>query len=450
MGKEKLTDIFMEYPDTIESPIKMDHPNQAIPIYDGEFVLELNTKQIVMDGKLEFRWFPSPSVVFMGNSHTDIPIIHDFFESNEMLKVLINNELFGFGRMIRVTVGLSKYEYPILGNIGYPAVDGDKSKHVEKIKFSIPNFGKFIGNNVRKIDRTIIKASKARLSFECDDYNINIDRCFDVNERLESLNSNGGYLILSNGILESKKGKLNFDEVNEVMLSLSTFLTFLLGRRTSAIFRIGFDNQKEVWKDYSSYLFDDNHFTTSWMPRKRITGFDKLWKIYRALWGNENNRDFLQTAIHWYIEANTSKFHDTALVNAQAALELIYNWWIVESKQLIMGSDSDKISAANKIRLIVSQLQLKAHIPSSLTNLSDAFRGINDVTDGPDAITYIRNAIVHSRKKNREKLIGLSNEVKLEARELSLYYIELSLLEILEYKDTITDRMKVYNNGFSI
>ncbi|WP_397301614.1 hypothetical protein [Nonlabens ulvanivorans] len=450
MGKEKLTDIFNKYPETIESPIKMDFTNQAISIYEGEFALKLNDDLIHIDGKLEFRWFPSPCAVFMGNPKANTSLVHEFFKSNEALEVIIDNSLFGLGRFIRVIIGPSNSEYPVQGNIIYPAVEGERSKLVDKIVFSVPNFGDFIGKSVRKVNKTQYTASKARLSFECDDYKVCIDRCFDVKERLESLSNNGGYLILSNGSLEAKKGKLSFDKVNEVMLSLSTFLTFLLGKRTSTIFRIGFENQKEVWKDYSNYLFDDYYFTTSWMPRKPITGFDELWKIYRALWENENDRDFLQTAIHWYIEANTSKFHDTALVNAQAALELIYNWWVVENKQLIMGSDSDKISAANKIRLIVSQLQLKAHIPTSLTNLSDVIRGIKDVTDGPDAITYIRNAIVHSRKKNREKLIGLSNEVKLEARELSLYYIELSLLEILEYKGTITDRMKVYNNGFFI
>ncbi|MGB4568690.1 MAG: hypothetical protein WBH96_06955, partial [Dysgonamonadaceae bacterium] len=47
----------------------------------------------------------------------------------------------------------------------------------------------------------------------------------------------------------------------------------------------------------------------------------------------------------WYVEANSNAgFSEGSIILAQTALELIYNWWIVENKKIILGKDSENIS----------------------------------------------------------------------------------------------------------
>ena len=79
---------------------------------------------------------------------------------------------------------------------------------------------------------------------------------------------------------------------------------------------------------------------------------------------------------------------------AQTALELIYNWWIIEKKGLISGKDSESLSASNKLRLVLSQLNVSYSIPQGLSRLEKYANDNQDIIDGPEVIVQIRNAIV--------------------------------------------------------
>ncbi len=441
MKKHRFNDLFSSYPVIIESPIKMTYPNEVVTIYKGVFTLKIKEIEINLEGKLEFRWFPHPSVAYLGKPVDDITHIHTFIKYNGDISVFIDEKYFGKGPLIDINLGNPQSDFSFRGMISHPAIKGDQLVPVNQIIFSIPNFGDFIGYNVQKVSGSMNSAIKARLSLECKEYAISIDRHIDLKERLRNVSDNGGYHILSDGLVESKIGKITFEQSQEIMLSLSTFLTFVSGKRTSPIFRIGYLDNKESWKDYSSYLFDSYQYTESWMPKRITDDFKGLWLNYRKIWNDEDDKDFLQTAIHWYIEANTSKFLDTAIVNAQAALELLYNWWVVEQKQMMLGTDSDRISAANKIRLVVSQIEISQSVPRDFTFLTNYISRFPNILDGPDTIVQTRNAIVHSKKKNREKLNSINNEIKHETMQLSLWYIELALLKILNYSGKYINRV---------
>jgi len=55
--------------------------------------------------------------------------------------------------------------------------------------------------------------------------------------------------------------------------------------------------------------------------------------------------------------------------------------------------------------------------------------------DGPRAISYLRNAIVHPTKKKRSKISEASEEVKFVVGNIGLNYIALSILKIIGYND---------------
>ncbi len=159
------------------------------------------------------------------------------------------------------------------------------------------------------------------------------------------------------------------------------------------------------------------------------------------LWKDANAKDFLLKAIDWYVEVNQLSLHsDGPIIMSQTALELIYNWLIVEKNKLLIGKDAANIAAANKMRLLLSNIKVDKAIPPNFDNL----KKIKEFVDGPDAITQIRNAIVHSQEEKRRKLNSFSNMTKFEAIYLSIWYIEMALLYILEFDAVYLNRCTNY------
>lgn len=207
------------------------------------------------------------------------------------------------------------------------------------------------------------------------------------------------------------------------------------------MFATGIFENSEVWCDYTSYFVDTFKNCTSWPQKFSIIGIEPIWEKFNEIWRDKENRNFLTSAIHWYVEANNnSGFSEGAIIMAQTALELIYNWWLIENKKLIVGKDSENINASNKIRLLLSQLEIDYSVPSGLKNLKEFVDGEIQIQDACDAIVQIRNAIVHSQEEKRKKLSAIHFKVISEALELSIWYIEMSLLRILGFNGKYYNR----------
>ncbi len=117
---------------------------------------------------------------------------------------------------------------------------------------------------------------------------------------------------------------------------------------------------------------------------------------------------------------------------------------------MILGKDSENISASNKIRLLLSQLNIGYQIPTDLNSLQEFKVSENNILDAPEAIVYTRNAIVHSQIEKRKKLSEISFDTILETLQLYIWYIEMSLLRILEFEDKYINRCintNYYSNG---
>jgi hypothetical protein len=77
-------------------------------------------------------------------------------------------------------------------------------------------------------------------------------------------------------------------------------------------------------------------------------------------------------------------------------------------------------------------LGIDLKLPTDLINLTQLANQQN-LVDGPQAITEIRNAIVHPNPKNRHKGGGSSEKIRTEAWSVGLGYIELALLKLFDY-----------------
>lgn len=430
-----------DFPDAISDSVKMIEANSVLIIYEGEYSIKSGTDEIKINGKITYEWFANSGAYFYGNPIADNEELIDASKHHNTYSVIVEGLEFGQGFITYFEFG-HLTETKIKGTISQHAILGDKSISVEKIRFSLPNLREFHGLPVKRVTEKEISTSMGRLVLEDENYKIIIDKCFDYKKRKENLEEKGGYIILYNGELTSKKGTLNHTDTRDIFHCLDTFLTFLNGRRTSALFKQGIFEEQVVWTDYTDYFIDTYKAVQTWPQRHSIAHLNDLWKHFRVIWNNNpEDKNFLTSLIHWYVEANGhAGFSEGSIILAQTALELVYNWWIVENKKIILGKDSENISASNKIRLLISQLNVARSIPVAFTELQKFKDTTDNVVDSPDSIVYIRNAIVHSQEEKRKKLSAIDYKAKYEALQVYLWYIELTLLCILDYNGEYFNR----------
>lgn len=441
MTNDELLEEFKDIPEIIESSIEMTEANSSIKIYEGEYLLKDDTEEIKVNGIITFDWVANSGSHFSGQAVLERSQFKTFTNSHSVYKIIINGLEFGNGFITKNSFGSNFEGSFIKGTLSQQAVLGDKSISVEKITFSIPNLRDLLGLPVKKVTSQNISTLMNRLRLENDNYIISIDKCSNYKKRLESLEEKGGYIILYYGEIVSKKGSLKLEDTKEVFHCLDTFLTFINGRRTSAMFLQGIFEGEVIWCDYTDYFVDPYKVVQSWQQRHSIRGLNELWKNFSSLWKETEDKNFLTSAIHWYVEANgNSGFSEGSIIMAQTALELLYNWWVIEHKKLIIGKDSENINASNKIRLLLSQLNINHSAPEAFKQLEQFIVDSKDIIDAPDAVVQIRNAIVHSQEEKRKKLSAIHYKAKYEALQLCIWYIEMTLLCILDFDDIYFNR----------
>lgn len=433
-----------DLPDMIVSEYQMREPNEEIMLFEGAFELRVNsdtdTDTYSLEGKIFFSWFPEIGVKFYGESNGDqryIPLA--LLGTNNSYELLVENTVFEKVRLVRTK---QSDKIDIEGGVSGKAIFGDKSIPVDKVRFAVPNLRSFRGETVKYSNESGTKSSD-RIIIENDEYLIRIDKSLDFRGQYEKLQQRGGYTTLYSGELEAKKKQINPDGLEEITFRLAYFLSFLNGRMTTPLFFQGIDGKEIKWTDFTRrFHIHQYKSVVTWPPKHtRIKGLNETWQKFNSLFDDENDKDFLTSAIWWYIEANLgSTLTESRIVTAQNCLELIYNWFIVEKQKLIVGRDSANISAANKVRLLIAQLRITTDIPQQLFHLQSFVNKDREIVDGVDAFVQIRNAVVHSQEKKRKKLLKIGHEIKEEALQLAIWYIELSLLYILNFKGKYYNR----------
>jgi len=423
--KKDIEDILNHLPVRTKLPVVMDGPNDIIPIYSGSFKVHDDDKSWELNGSIEFHWFPDTEVKFKGEVVNGPNALFDFF-----------------GRYTLEAGGHNLGDIRVLGNdmrgpwtlegVVRKPVWGEGSIPVSEVQFAIPNIREWLGEAVKE-DIGSSQVHKSRITLETDKYRITFDKIPDYMKRVALLTNSGGYMLLYTGSITKNKGMISNRELIEWLDRFHHFLYFLNGRRTAPLFLSGILDGEVLWTDYTPYTIDIQKNTETWSQIHFLNGINDAWKKFDTMWQNELDKDFLISAIHWYVEANSqSGYVEGSIILAQTALELIYNWLLVKQKKMIQGKDADSISASNKIRLLLSQLNIDQAIPADLSALS----AIENARDGPEIFVTIRNALVHGQERIRK----ISLTAKYQALQLALWYIELSLLYILGYTGNYHNR----------
>lgn len=411
------------------SPVAMNLPNEPIPIYSGEFILKGQNKEFKLTGEIFFKWFPDMKVKLTGSFLDDLHPNMDLLEKYDLVvkdKVHGTLEITGINDAGTCTAEARRFVW------------GEKAIPVKEVSFAMLNMRDFLGNAVKDVTATGVYVQNARLTFDDKLFRIEIDKLSNYKELNGELNDKGGYLITYAGKLFKKKDAISLTELQDWHNRFHHFLYFLNGRRIAPMFYTAHHDGELIWTDYSAYTIDIHKYVLCWSDTIFLNDLPQLWKSYNKLWKkDEADQDFLTTAIHWYVEANNNAgMVEGSIILIQTALELIYNWFLVERQKMIVGGDAEGLSAANKIRLLIYQFKISADIPAAFKELA----AVPNVQDGPEAFVKIRNALVHGQENKRAELRNITLKAKYQALQLGIWYVELALLYIMGYKGKYKNR----------
>jgi hypothetical protein len=313
--------------------------------------------------------------------------------------------------------------------------------------FHLFNFPDFHGpdNYVLLSGEPPLQGSRScgRAVLNADGWTISIAATDQTHRLVKELKEHGGYVITHMGqIVRDNGDSFTSEHLENVQTCLHYFLSYALGRWAGPALPIGFDvdgnrvfeywglgvTARNAWN--SSYsCFDVHHaeFLSQLFP-----GFMSLWN--KPLW-----RTPLCHALYWYLgacEPSTGIGVDTCLILAQTALEgLAWTYCVLDRKMVLPDAFKQRgLTASNKLRLLASSLGIPLEIPAGLTALHAKVQP--GWKDSMDAITGIRNSLVHSDAKTQLPLNSYY-----DAWRLALWYLDLVLMRLCGHQGKYANRL---------
>ena len=312
-------------------------------------------------------------------------------------------------------------------------------------KFHLFNFPKFSGpdNYIITSDTQTRHISTAcgRAILKADGWVVTIAATDKTDDLCKALEAQGGYAITHMGEIKREDGAaFSTHQLDDLMHCLHAFLSFVLGRWAGLAFPVGFDKAgNKVFEQWGlpSTASGDWHGSKSWFDEHHGELLAETFPGFLALWKDSLWHEALWKATYWYLIANDSNV-DSGLILAQTALELLAWTYCVEQRRMASAQafgERGGLCAADKLRILASTLAIPLGLPAHLDALNAPMPG-RKWQDAMDAITGIRNVLVHPHAKTEPPKGSYY-----EAAKLSLWYLDLILLRLCGHKGKYGNRL---------
>lgn len=186
---------------------------------------------------------------------------------------------------------------------------------------------------------------------------------------------------------------------------------------------------------------------------------EHIFPNFIEYWNNTNWNNPLRWSINWYVESNRGGgTPDGRIIWVQSALELLsWTYFVTEGRMTKeefkalknkKNNKTDKIGEAEAgIRKLFKTLNIPTFfltIPTKLQNFElfiqeQRLKG-NGFKDYLQAFIRVRNNITHPEKRFEPSFLA-----KIEALQLGLWYLELTLLGLFKYQGCYANRLEQMN-----
>jgi hypothetical protein len=255
------------------------------------------------------------------------------------------------------------------------------------------------------------------------------------------LKAEGGYRLTHIGSLEKEDGTpFSGKDAEYYLKALQYFLSFAKGGWCEPICAVGYDaSGSHVWECWSSPR-EPWHTPLSWFDPHNSSQLVVLFSGFMTRCDNEDWRETLHEVIYWYLNANySSRGTDAGIILAQTAIERLSYEFVVKDRGLLTSNGFKELRASDEFRLLFSSLGIPLDIPIETPELQSlATKSQMNWLDATHALTEIRNTLIHPAHKRHDQF----GRVYYEAWNLSLWYLEMSILAICGYSGIYGNRLK--------
>lgn len=230
-------------------------------------------------------------------------------------------------------------------------------------------------------------------------------------------------------------------ELKEIVGLLAYFLSFCRGLWVAPILLVGFNKEgTRDWEEWRDWSLERWQTASTWVNKLSTECLsDSFAGFVRAL-KNDVWAEPIRLSLWWYLASNLRAGGlEGSIVLVQVAIELLAWTYLVEESKTLGEKQFGKISAAEKLRRLLSAAKISLEVPKILPELSKLALS-SSWKDGPEALTKIRNGLVHPLPTKRRAILDAPPIAVYEATSLSLWYLEMLLLWIIDYRGK-------YSNG---
>jgi hypothetical protein len=308
------------------------------------------------------------------------------------------------------------------------------------MRLHLPNFHKYGGASVRFAKGG---GGPLRLTLEGVDWTIQLDQVPDYDRIKRLLQAHGGYAVGHVGTLARRDGaRFASSDAEDVLICLHFFLSFARGFWCAPIIVEGMGARQPLWTEWLSRArVTDWQGVHTWFPSTDAREAGAVFGGFRDLWNQATWRQPLAEIIFWYVDANLNAGAiEGSLVLAHATLERL-SWVHFVGHRGLDPDAFDRVDggAACRIALLLADLNIPLELPSSLVPELAAWASGENVIGGPRVATKVRDTLVHPRR--RERMAETSPQVRIQARQLALWYVELVLLALCQYNGPYVNRL---------
>jgi len=421
-----------------------DRPNEAIVLYEGGLKVGGLPEG---DGVVSLDWLPTPWMRFRVETSSPTPVDMTALPRGVTLKER-QVETTGMLTGSELRVGTAGSTQVVQGILDTTSVG--ESAILERLLFHIPNLPTFVGNPIHRQDAGGFHGWTGRLEVDDGLWEVTLDPLEKHRELLRHLGSVGGYSLTTVGqVRRVDSGPFSMAESRELLESIRFFLSLLAGRWTDSVLRVGFSpDNRRVSEEWHSPSVDPWRGRRSVFPeyvrewnRVREPRLLAVFRALRGYWADPNWKDVVTWAISWLIESDKAVNADTSIVLSQAGLELLA-WAQLVLRRKMSARKFEALEAHKALSDLLDAVCIPTRLPNGtmLEEMHDLASKCH--VEGPEAFTRVRNAVVHPRRGERRP----SPELRIEASQLGLWYLQLALLRLLDYEDEYLDRLRSWSS----
>jgi hypothetical protein len=398
------------------------------------------------DARVEMSFVPSEQLRFVIPHDSTSPpfggVGHRLFQQRSITLSLPNHHGQSFDGFCIATDGDGTVLIPRSSVVTITPASNDISTAV----FHLFNFPAFIGPEDYSLVTGQPPHQASRLCgciiLKADDWQITIAATDKTDDLVEALKDKGGYVITHMGKIEREDGStFSSEQLADLLCCLHFFLSAALGRWAGVALPVGLNqNGDKVFEQWGTPRVAANqwHGSRSWFDEHHGGLLSEVFPGFFARWNEEAWAKPLRTTLYWYLAANdrgTGIGVDAGLILAQTALECLAWTYCVEDRKMVSRTAflPRGLSASDKLRMLGSTLQIPMQIPPETTALHARYGAEWDI---PDAITNIRNQLVHPSKKDT-----LPEGSYYEAWKLAMWLLDLVLLHLCSHTGKYANRL---------